>query len=69
MVRYETAAMAQNKTRNLGDLFVGRKQELLLLQNALQESASGRPCVLAVVGEPGIGKTRMPSAQCALRRS
>ena len=51
--------MAQNKTRGFGDLFVGRKAELRLLHDALQESASGRPCVVAVSGEPGIGKTRM----------
>ena len=51
--------MAQNKTRGFSDLFVGRKAELRLLHDALQESASGRPCVVAVSGEPGIGKTRM----------
>ena len=51
--------MLQNKTRGFGDLFVGRKQEIRLLQGALQESASGHPWVVAVSGEPGIGKTRM----------
>ena len=51
--------MAQNKTRGFDDLFVGRKPELRLLHDALRESASGRPCVVAVSGEPGIGKTRM----------
>ena len=51
--------MLQNKTRGFGDLFVGRKQEIRLLQGALQESASGYPWAVAVSGEPGIGKTRM----------
>ncbi|UCF96952.1 MAG: AAA family ATPase [Spirochaetaceae bacterium] len=50
--------MAQNNADGFHDLFIGRKPELRLLSDALQESASGRPWVVAVSGEPGIGKTR-----------
>jgi predicted ATPase len=39
--------------------FVGRRTELQLLCDALDEAASGRGGVLLVTGEPGIGKTRL----------
>jgi len=39
--------------------FVGRRTELRLLHDAMQEAASGRGGVLLVTGEAGIGKTRL----------
>jgi DNA-binding CsgD family transcriptional regulator len=42
-----------------GDDFVGRGAELALLYCALGEARAGRPAVVAVEGEPGIGKTQL----------
>ena len=39
--------------------FVGRKAELNRLQHLLAEAAAGRGGVVMLVGEPGIGKTRL----------
>jgi len=39
--------------------FVGRKQELALLERSLQEMAGGQPRVTLIAGEAGIGKTRL----------
>ncbi len=39
--------------------FVGRSAALCALQEALAESARGRRCAALVVGEPGIGKSRL----------
>lgn len=39
--------------------FVGRRQELAKLQRALDEACAGRGQVVAVVGEPGVGKSRL----------
>ena len=41
-----------------GDVFVGRQREMGELKAALEDSLSGRARVVALVGEPGIGKTR-----------
>jgi DNA-binding NarL/FixJ family response regulator len=41
------------------DQIVGRAAELETMQQALSELERGRPGVLEVVGEPGIGKTRL----------
>ena len=38
---------------------VGRSSELADLEQALAEAADGRPSVVFVVGESGIGKTRL----------
>jgi ATP/maltotriose-dependent transcriptional regulator MalT len=38
---------------------VGRSEELLALDHALEELNEGRPSALAILGEPGIGKTRL----------
>ena len=42
-----------------GDDFAGRGAELALLNRALREARAGRPAIVAVEGEPGIGKTRL----------
>src|SRR5207244_11783778 len=39
--------------------FVGREQELKQLQAAYDSVVSGQGALLAVVGEPGIGKTAL----------
>ncbi|MCE7885804.1 MAG: hypothetical protein DYH08_18445, partial [Actinobacteria bacterium ATB1] len=38
---------------------VGRADELGLLDLALEDVAGGRPRAVELVGEPGIGKTRL----------
>src|SRR6266436_1780892 len=48
------AAAARGLTR-----FVGRQQELLALQQALEQAGTGHGQVVAVVGEPGVGKSRL----------
>jgi class 3 adenylate cyclase len=47
------ASAARGLTR-----FVGRQQELLALQQALERARVGHGQVVAVVGEPGVGKSR-----------
>jgi class 3 adenylate cyclase/tetratricopeptide (TPR) repeat protein len=39
--------------------FVGRQAELAALHQALQQSGAGRGQIVAVIGEPGVGKTRL----------
>jgi DNA-binding winged helix-turn-helix (wHTH) protein len=39
--------------------FVGREQELALLQDLLAEAESGRGQVVGIMGEPGMGKSRL----------
>jgi AAA ATPase domain len=39
--------------------FVGRSQELEWLEGRLQEAAAGRPHVILIPGQAGIGKTRL----------
>ncbi|MBN1188804.1 MAG: AAA family ATPase [Dehalococcoidales bacterium] len=39
--------------------FVGREQEIAVLQDALHTSISGRGRLVLLTGEPGIGKTRL----------
>src|SRR5204863_99992 len=46
--------------RGLDAALVGRKRELAVLRRAYAEACETlRPCRIAVVGEPGIGKTRL----------
>jgi class 3 adenylate cyclase len=39
--------------------FVGRQTELVALQQALEQAAAGHGQIAAVVGEPGVGKSRL----------
>src|SRR2546427_10383 len=48
------ASAARGLTR-----FVGRQQELLALQQALERAGAGHGQVVALVGEPGVGKSRL----------
>jgi DNA-binding winged helix-turn-helix (wHTH) protein/tetratricopeptide (TPR) repeat protein len=50
--------------RLAGPTFVGREDVLERLQHALSEAAQGRGRVCALLGEPGIGKTRAVEAFC-----
>jgi class 3 adenylate cyclase/tetratricopeptide (TPR) repeat protein len=52
--RLQVAAAARGLTR-----FVGRQQELLALQQALERAGAGHGQVVALVGEPGVGKSRL----------
>jgi class 3 adenylate cyclase/tetratricopeptide (TPR) repeat protein len=51
--RLQVAAAARGLTR-----FVGRQQELAALQQALEQAGAGHGQVVALVGEPGVGKSR-----------
>jgi class 3 adenylate cyclase/tetratricopeptide (TPR) repeat protein len=48
------ASAARGLTR-----FVGRQQELAALQQALEQAGAGHGQVVAIVGEPGLGKSRL----------
>jgi class 3 adenylate cyclase len=39
--------------------FVGRDQELVIIQQALAQASTGHGQVVALVGEPGVGKSRL----------
>jgi DNA-binding CsgD family transcriptional regulator len=45
--------------RDTGDDFVAREAELATLHDALCDARAGQPAIVAVEGEPGIGKTRL----------
>jgi DNA-binding winged helix-turn-helix (wHTH) protein len=51
-------ADAASKQRNGTQLFVGRSAVLDRLQRAIEQAQRGRAVVCALLGEPGIGKTR-----------
>jgi ATP/maltotriose-dependent transcriptional regulator MalT len=43
---------------------VGRARELAELEGALDQLAAGEPCFVRIVGEPGIGKSRLLAEIC-----
>src|SRR5262245_2409662 len=47
-----------------GAVFLGREQELSELSTALPDVSAGRGSLFLLVGEPGIGKTRLASEAC-----
>src|SRR4051812_43808284 len=51
------------------DRFVGRAAELAAVDGALDALSTGRPGALAIVGEPGIGKTRLLAELCGRAES
>ncbi len=51
-----------------GDIFVGREREMAELTSALDDALSGRGRVVMLVGEPGIGKTRLAEELAAAAR-
>jgi hypothetical protein len=50
---------ARMASQGTGDDFVGRGAELAMLHCALGDARAGRPAIVAVEGEPGIGKTQL----------
>ncbi len=62
-----TSGVEQEAPR-LGGVFVGRERELSELGAALEEAEGGRGSLVIVVGEPGIGKTRMADELAAQAR-
>lgn len=51
--------MAESRpTSDTAHVFVGRQQEMAVLETALRDAMSGRGRLVMLVGEPGIGKTR-----------
>jgi class 3 adenylate cyclase/tetratricopeptide (TPR) repeat protein len=57
-----TSAIRQRLQATVGrglTRFVGRQTELAILQQALEQARTGHGQVAAVVGEPGVGKTRL----------
>src|SRR5262249_13315428 len=46
--------------------FVGRQGELAQVQHAVEQAGSGRGQIVGVVGEPGVGKSRL-CYECKLR--
>ena len=55
-------ALSLMRSRGVGGLrraFVGRERELGLLQAAYRELDGARPRLVTIVGEPGVGKTRL----------
>ncbi|WP_371572322.1 BTAD domain-containing putative transcriptional regulator [Streptomyces sp. NBC_01314] len=53
-----SAAVAVRRRGTVGRL-VGRTTELALAERAIEDAVAGTPGVLELVGEPGIGKTRL----------
>ena len=54
--------MATSGTRPLS----GRRSELALIAKAIEQARQGVPSTIALVGEPGIGKTRLASEAAAV---
>jgi DNA-binding winged helix-turn-helix (wHTH) protein len=57
-VRHRRGGVLRRSTRVLSP-FVGRRQELRLLHARLAQACGGQGQVVGIVGEPGLGKTRL----------
>jgi len=53
----------------IGQVFVGRERELVTLRTALADAFEGRGRLVMLVGEPGIGKTRVAEELASYARS
>jgi DNA-binding CsgD family transcriptional regulator len=53
------AGAPEDASATAGPVFVGRQQDLALLRARLGKAISGEGQVVAIAGEPGIGKTRI----------
>src|SRR6201994_1362378 len=51
--------MTTNERQGPGELLVARTRELADLDRALDRLAAGQPGVVQLIGEPGIGKSRL----------
>jgi class 3 adenylate cyclase/tetratricopeptide (TPR) repeat protein len=51
--------LESRKQQNSEDFFVGRDTEMAILQDAAEQLINGSGGLIEVVGEPGIGKTRL----------
>jgi len=56
-------------TARLPGALVGRERELALLEASLDTAQSGRPGITLVVGEAGIGKTRLVDEGAVIARA
>ena len=59
MTRFRTAR------RGVGTGLVGRQHELAVLEDALAKAGEGHPQIVGVVGDPGVGKSRLCEEFCA----
>lgn len=48
---------------------IGREREVTLLQSSLDTARAGRSLITLMVGEPGIGKTRLVNEAAVMARS
>jgi tetratricopeptide (TPR) repeat protein len=53
----------------IADALVGRDRELAVLRAVLDAATAGRPTVALLVGEPGIGKTRLADEAAVIARA
>lgn len=53
------AMLAPVETRSVSPVFVGRRDELGILDDALSRAAAGEPQAFLIAGEAGVGKTRL----------
>ena len=60
--------MIEQEASRPGGVFVGRERELTELGTALDEADSGRGSLFLLVGEPGIGKSRLADELAARAR-
>ena len=60
--------MVEQEAARPGGVFVGRERELAELGAALDGAASGRGSLLLLIGEPGIGKSRLADELAARAR-
>ena len=56
-------------SRTQANEIVGRESELAALSDALRAAADGRGGIMALVGDPGIGKTRLAEAAACFSSS